>query len=245
MNHEASGVLYGVGVGPGDPDLLTLRAVECLRRADIILAAASPRNEHSLALSIARPHLRDDANVLRLDFPMTRDKATLREAWSKNAALTANELRAGKNAVFLTLGDPLIYSTFGYLLRAVRTLMPGVRVDIVPGVTSFQAAAAATQSILCEGEESLHILPGILDKNALGEHLDKNGNAVILKAYRNFPAIRACLEEHGRDDALLVSRLGLEGERIRPLRALHEAGEAGEAAETPPYLSLVLAGRKR
>lgn len=233
----APGTLFGIGVGPGSPDLMTLRAVERLGRADVILAAASPRNEHSVALSIARPYLRPGVETLRLDFPMTRDKAVLREAWDKNAALAAAQLRQGKNAAFLTLGDPLVYSTFGYLLRTLQALMPDLPVDIVPGVTSFQAAAAHTGTILCEGKEALHVLPGILDGEALKDCLDHPGRAVILKAYRNFPAIRASLEAAGRaDDAVFVSQLGLEGETVR--RGMRDV-------DKPPYLSLVIAGAPR
>lgn len=234
---DGLGVLFGIGVGPGSPDLMTLRAVDRLGRADVILAAASPRNEHSVALSIARPYLKSGVETLRLDFPMTRDKAVLQEAWDKNAALTAAQVRQGKNAAFLTLGDPLVYSTFGYLLRTVRALVPGLPVDIVPGITSFQAAAAHTGTVLCEGGEALHVLPGILDGETLKDCLDHPGRAVILKAYRNFPAIRASLQAAGRaDDAVFVSHLGLEGETVC-------RGLAG--VDKPPYLSLVIAGAPR
>ena len=108
-----TGTLYAVGVGPGAPDLLTLRAVEALRRVDVILAAASPRNDYSRALETARPHLRPDVRLQRLEFPMTHDKATLRAAWEKAAGITRDVLRGGENAAFLTIGDPLVYSTFG------------------------------------------------------------------------------------------------------------------------------------
>ena len=109
-------------MGPGAPDLLTLRAVEALRRVDVILAAASPRNDYSRALETARPHLRPDVRLQRLEFPMTHDKATLRAAWEKAAGITRDVLRGGENAAFLTIGDPLVYSTFGYLLKTLRQL---------------------------------------------------------------------------------------------------------------------------
>ena len=117
-----NGTLYGVGVGPGAPDLLTLRAVNVLRAVDVILAAASPRNDYSAALDTARPHLRPDARLLRLEFPMTRDAGVLREAWLKAAQAAREVLEGGESAAFLTIGDPLIYSTFGYLLRALREI---------------------------------------------------------------------------------------------------------------------------
>lgn len=233
MNSFSAGTLCGIGVGPGDPDLLTLKAVNCLRRADVVLAAASPRNDHSVALSIARPHMRPDVSVLRLDFPMTRDKAVLQAAWDKNAAITAEQLRLGHYAVFLTLGDPLIYSTFGYLMRNVLALLPDANIEVVPGITSFQAAAARTKTILCESHETLRILPGILDNDALRPQLAHNDSAVILKAYRRFDGIRECLNDR---EAIFVSRLGLDGEAIH-----HDLSHIS----SPPYLSLILSPPKR
>lgn len=235
MTAFSAGTLCGIGVGPGDPDLLTLKAVNALHRADVILAAASPRNEHSVALSIASPHLRPEVEVLRLDFPMTRDKAILQAAWDKNAALTVDQLRQGHYAVFLTLGDPLIYSTFGYLMRHVLSLLPEANIEIVPGITSFQAAAARTRTILCESHETLRILPGILENDDLRPQLDHNDSAVILKAYRRFDGIRQCLNDQQRD-AIFVSRLGLDGEDIQ-----HDLS----AVASPPYLSLILSPPKR
>ena len=162
-----TGTLYGLGVGPGAPDLLTLRAVNVLRTVDVILAAASPRNDYSAALDTARPHLRADARLLRLEFPMTRDAGILRAAWLKAAEAARDVLEGGENAAFLTIGDPLVYSTFGYLLRTLREVAPHLPVAVVPGITSFQAAAARTGTVLCEGGEKLRILPGINGRDDL------------------------------------------------------------------------------
>ena len=166
-SRTSRGTLFGIGVGPGDPDLLTLQAIKRLEKVDIILAAASPRNEQSIALSIARPHLREDVETLRLNFPMTRDREILKEAWDNNARLTLEMLNSGKNAAFLTLGDPFVYSTFGYLMRTLKCLDPELSIQVTPGITSFQEAAARTGTMLCEGGQSLHILPGILDEEEL------------------------------------------------------------------------------
>jgi len=227
------GTLYGIGVGPGAPDLITLRAVRILGEARVVFAAASPRNDYSTALDITRPYLRQDASILRLDFPMTRDRGIMEEAWARAADSVEAVLRRGEDAVFLTLGDPLVYSTFGYLTRTLRKRNADVPIEIVPGITSFQAAAALTGAVLCEGEESLRILPGIADGARLEKELAAPGNAVILKAYRNFPAIRDALERTGRlDSAVLVSQVGLKGEAV--------CRNLAEPLDTPPYLSLVL-----
>lgn len=233
-----SGILYAVGVGPGAPDLLTLRAVRVLGETQVILAAASPRNDGSAALETARPHLRPDARILRLDFPMTREKAPLLAAWQAAAETTLAVLAGGENAAFLTIGDPLIYSTFGYLLRSLRALKPEIAVQVIPGITSFQAAAALTETILCEGEETLRILPGIRQGEDLACELADADMAVILKAYRNFPAIARALVSTGRaDDALLASHVE------RPEVQLRRGVSEDDAR--PPYMSLILSARKR
>jgi len=184
------GTLYGLGVGPGSPDLLTIRAVKVLQSVSVILAAASPKNDDSLALSIAAPHLPPGCETVRLDFPMTRDTTLLHQAWEQNAQKVASLLKKGMNAAFLTLGDPLIYSTFGYLMRTLRKTMPGLPIEIVPGITSYQAAAAHTQTVLCEGEENLLLLSGIADGERLELLLRQCDSAAILKTYRNIEAIR-------------------------------------------------------
>lgn len=228
-----SGTLYGIGVGPGAPDLLTLRAVSTLEGVDVVFAAASTRNDYSVALDIARPHLKPDVTIERLDFPMTRDTTTLHEAWRANAEAVAQVLRSGRNAAFLTLGDPLIYSTFGYLLRTLRKLAPELPVEVIPGITSYQAAAARTRTILCESGENLLLLAGIQDASRLDAALDNADNAVILKAYRNFSSIRDMLAAHAEQrDTVFVSRLGMEGEIV--------ADSLAEAPDAPHYLSLLL-----
>jgi len=231
------GTLYGIGVGPGDPELLTLKAARVLGRADVILAASSTKNDYSLAQGIVSPHLRPGARVVRLGFPMTRDREVLDAAWEKNARLTADILESGRDAAFITLGDPLLYSTFGYLLPRLRALVPGARVRIVPGITSFQAAAAASGEILAESGENLLILSGVDDAARLGALVDTADRAVILKAYRNFPAIREMLRRAGRDgQTVFATRLGIDGEQV--VRGLDRV------PETPHYLSLCLVGKR-
>lgn len=228
-----SGHLYGIGVGPGDPELLTIKAANILGRVDVILAASSTRNDDSMALDIARPHLRPEARVIRLGFPMSRDEGTLLAAWEENARLVLSELDAGHDAAFLTLGDPLLYSTFAYLLRTLRRLAPEQPVTIVPGITSFQAAAAATETVLAESAQNLLILPGIREAGELRRSLEGADNAVILKAYTNFSAIREELRTLPTPThCVFASKMGMKEQFIT--RSLDEA------PDNPTYLSLML-----
>ena len=232
------GILYGVGVGPGAPDLLTLRAVRVLGEVDVILAAASPRNDFSAALDTARPHLRPDVRVQRLEFPMTRDKAVLHEAWRVAAQTTRDVLESGQSAAFLTIGDPLVYSTFGYLMRTLGESAPHLKVEVVPGITSFQAAAARTRTVLCENGETLRIIPGINSRQSLEESLHESDTAVILKAYRNLPAIVEALDATQRlDSCLLASHVEQPAESVRQ--------GLGGLEGTPPYMSLILSRKPK
>ncbi len=232
------GILYAIGVGPGAPDLLTLRAVQVLHGVKAILAPASPRNEFSLALEIASPHLPPDVKVKRLEFPMTRDKAILESAWRIAAEAALEILSAYENAAFLTLGDPLIYSTFGYLMRELGEISPETKFCIISGITSFQAAAAKTRQILCEGEENLHILSGIAPEKELAAQLANKDPAVILKTYRNLPAIKSALQATGRgEEAILASLVERQGEKISTGLNLSESN--------PPYMSLILSPARK
>ncbi len=228
------GKLYGLGVGPGAPDLLTLRAINILANVPVVLAATSPRNNYSTALEIAMPHVHENAQIEHLEFPMTHDKEILHAAWHKAAKHTLNILENGKDAAFITLGDPLIYSTFGYLLRTIQEYKTDIEVEVVSGITSFQAAAAHTQTILCEGHENLLILPGINGGDKLAQGLASSDNTVILKAYKNFPAIKDALQNANRmQNTLLASHIGQKGERVY--------AHLDQVEDVPPYLSLILA----
>ncbi len=228
-----SGHLYGIGVGPGDPELLTIKAAGVLGRVDLILAASSTKNDDSLALDIARPHLKPDARIIRLGFPMSRNEGTLQSAWEENARLVLKELEQGHDAAFITLGDPLLYSTFAYLLRTLRSLAPEQAVTIIPGITSFQAVAAATETVLAESAQNLLILPGIRNAAELRRSLEGADNAVILKAYTNFSAIRDELRTlPTKAHCVFASRMGMKEQFIT--RSLDEA------PDNPTYLSLML-----
>ena len=233
------GTLYGVGVGPGDPELVTLKAVKIFRHVAVVFAAASTKNNYSLAVEIASPHLKRGTPVEHLGFPMTRDKKRLGDAWEENGRKVAAALKDGKDAAFITLGDPLIYSTFGYILEAVRKAHPEIPIKIIPGITSYQAGAAATGRILVEGEESFAVTTGIGGGRRLKQVIDHADSVVMLKVYRNYKEILDTLDELGLTaDSVLVSRCGLDGEEI--------VWNLKDRDNTPPnYMSHLIIRKKR
>lgn len=236
---KQNGKLYGIGVGPGDPDLLTLKAVKVLQKVSVVFTAASSKNDYSLALEIARAHIPADARVHPLAFPMTRDIAAKKAAWAANADIVADYLQQGRDAAFLTLGDSLTFSTFGYLLRQLRERYPGLDVETVPGITSYQASAAALNMPLVEGEESLLVLSGAEGGSRLREQTFSPDNVVFMKAYRNVPSICEALDEAGMlGQAAGVVSCSLPGEElIRDVTDLLH--------REPNYWTLIIAKKSR
>ncbi len=228
-----AGIFYGIGVGPGDPELLTLKAINALGRVEVIFAAASDKNDYSLAAEIAGRYFSPSAQLEVLYFPMSKEAAELEAAWLANACQVEKTLSRDQNAAFVTLGDPLIYSTFGYLHRTLKKRNPALKVEIIPGITSFQAAAAKSGRILCEADQSLLLLPGTDLPPSAEQALSLADNAVILKAYKNMPELKRLLKADTQQrKTTFVSRLGLPGEDI-----VHNLAEV---SDTPPYLSLLL-----
>lgn len=229
------GTLYGIGVGPGDPELLTLKAVKVLKEVAHVFAASSSKNDYSLAREIVREHLPQNVPVDQLSFPMTFNEQSLEDAWVRNCEQVVEILRAGKSVAFLTLGDPLTFSTFIYLMRKVRRKLPGVVISVVPGVTSFQAAAACAGLPLAEGEEVITILSGAKGGSRLKDVLQYSDNVILMKTYKQFPEILEQIQESGyRDRCAFVSRCGLDGEIVE------KDFDRLTRLEQPNYLSLML-----
>jgi precorrin-2/cobalt-factor-2 C20-methyltransferase len=234
MNKKA-GTLYGIGVGPGDPDLITIKAAKILSRVKTVFAAASTKNHHSLAVNIARRHIPQDTAVKMLRFPMTRDKNETRTAWRANARIIIEELEKGDDAAFLTLGDSLTYSTYGYIARCVQQIAPHIVIHTVPGITSYQAAAARLNTPLVEGEESLMVVSGATGGDRLRELTAKPENIVFLKAYRNVKDIKGALEEIGMYASCVgVKNCGHPDEEI--VADMEELSR-----RTPDYWTLIIA----
>lgn len=210
------GILYGVGVGPGDPELMTRKAVRILESCDVIAAPQSDGNDKT-AMAIAAEFVQDKP-VVCFDMPMTRDKAKMAQSHDHAADEICRLLDEGKVVAFLTLGDPTIYSTYWYVHK--RVLARGYDARLVPGVPSFCAAAAAVGTALVEGSEMLHIVPA--SHQSTDEGLALPGTKVLMKAGRSILDVREKLRADGKlQQAALVERATMEGERIvRDLDAL-------------------------
>jgi len=233
------GTLYGLGVGPGDPELLTQKAVRLLGEVDLVFTAASPGNDYSLAQRIAAPHLKPGIEVRRLDFPMVGSGPDLAASWRANAEEIAAALRTGLSAAFLTLGDPSTYSTYSYVLPYLDELLPPGHVVTVPGITSYQLAAARANLPLVSGLESLTVISGVEDPENFSDLLDLSDNVAILKTYRSYENIQELLKKKNLlGQAVLYSKVGLPDEEIR-------ADLDRRPVTTPPYLSLMIVKKKR
>jgi precorrin-2/cobalt-factor-2 C20-methyltransferase len=215
MKTHQYGTLYGIGVGPGDPDLIPLKSVNILKRVAVIFAASSTKNDHSQAVNIARAHIPETSQVQLLSFPMTKDQSEKEACWQDHARTIIAELEKGHDVAFLTLGDSMTYATYGYVLKYVLALAPDAPVVTVPGITAYQAAAARVNRPLVEGEESLLILSGVEGGQRLRELSKTVDNVVFMKAYRNAGDISDALEERNMiDSSVAVANCGLEDEEV-------------------------------
>ncbi len=231
------GTLYGIGIGPGDPELITLKGARLIISCRNLFVPKARTAAESVALAIARPLVDPEARVEELHFPMTADQGELAAKWDAAAGRVAAILETGEDACFLTLGDPLLYSTYIYLVRALRSRLPDLAAVTVPGITAFGAAAARAEFPVGEGREPVTICPAAEDDlAAVRRALAAGGTVVLMKIGRRLPEVLDLLESEGLLEAsVFVSRATMEDERIetdlRRLRA--EAPEAG-------YLSIIL-----
>ncbi|WP_413204625.1 precorrin-2 C(20)-methyltransferase [Rhodospirillum sp. A1_3_36] len=224
------GTLTGIGVGPGDPELLTLKAVRLLNAVDV-LAYPANQDGDSLARAIAAPHLLAGLPEISLPMAFKPGQSPEHPAYDKGAKAIAEHLEAGRDVAFLCEGDPLFYGSFIYVLERLGNRFP---MRVVPGVASPMACAALAQRPLVAGDEPLAILPATADDATLDTALSAVRAAVVMKLGRHLPRVAAALKRAGlAEGATVVVRGGLEGERILPLpQAL---------VEGVPYFSLLLA----
>jgi precorrin-2/cobalt-factor-2 C20-methyltransferase len=230
------GRLIGVGVGPGDPGLLTLKGLHALREADHVFVPVADTGETGRAERVVQAHL-EPGRARRLLFALSDDATARAENWERAASLVSDPLRQGETCAFATIGDPNVYSTFTYLARTVKRYVPEVKVETIPGITAMQDLAARGGTVLLEGDERLALLPFTAGEDALRKALSEFETVVCYKGGSRLREVLEIAGEAGRlEDAVYGSRLGMEGEEV--IRASEVVGREG------PYLSTVIFGRR-
>jgi len=229
------GTIYAVGVGPGDPELITRKGERILRSVDVIMAPVSNPAEASVALETIREFIDESRQeIIVHQFPMTSDKARLIPAWREAAALIAGHATAGRSAAFITIGDPLFYSTFIYLLRILREEWPDIPVEIIPGISSINASAAEAGISLVESEEKMAVIPATAGIEEIAEALECFETVVILKVKPLFSEILNLLRRTNREQsAVFVERVGSARQRVI-------TDFTRISAHSPDYLSLLI-----
>ncbi len=236
--------LIGIGVGPGDPDLLTVKAVKAIQNADIIMCPASKEDRPSIALSVVSSLIDKSKNqeIVKLIFPMTKDKDVLEATWKKNAKIMAEKVLLEKNVVYLTVGDPYLYSTWIYMHKDLKENYPDMEISVIPGIVSLFTFASKVGISIAEGAEKVAIIPSCYDLSSVKEIAKYSETMVFLKDGRYFDQVITVLKEAGfPDDSIFAigQDLGTENEIIRKLTL----GEVNDGTLTTKYFSILVVKR--
>ena len=238
------GGLIAIGVGPGDPDLLTVKAVKAIQNADIIMCPASKEDRPSIAISIVSPLIEKSKNqeIIKLIFPMTKDKDVLEQTWKKNAKIMAEKVLSGKNVVYLTIGDPYLYSTWIYMHKDLEENYPDMNINVIPGIVSMFTFASKVGVSIAEGAEKVAIIPSCYDLSSVKEIAKNSETMIFLKDGRYFDQVIDVLKESGFPDNSIFAigqDLGTENEIIRKLTL----GEVNDDTLTSKYFSILVVKR--
>ena len=230
------GTFYGIGVGPGDPELITVKGARLISACGCVVVPKSRMKNESIAFAIARRYISEGTEIVEQVYPMTSDKALLEEKWGEAAAEVLDRLRKPQDVCFLTLGDPLFYSTHIYLLRCLKELEPELNTVTVPGIMAMGAASAITDFPLGEAKKPVTIVPTADGLAATRSAIEAGGNIVLMKVGKRLPSILALLEElNVIENAVFVAKAGQDEQVVvTDLRSLTTSDpKAG-------YLSIIL-----
>lgn len=198
---------YGIGVGPGDKELLTLKAVRVLSMLDVLILPVARKNSGSISLEIAKEFINNNTELRFIEFPMVQDYEKMLEAGRISAYVVEKAVAEGKNVGFITLGDPSIYSTYGYILK---NLSADVEVETIPGITSFCGAAALLNKPLVEREEILSIIPSTANSNAIEKAIEASSGMAFMKVFNHSQKVCELLGKNNlMDNSVLVKRCGM------------------------------------
>lgn len=215
------GKLVGVGVGPGNPELLTYKAVKILMNMDVICTPKASLEKRSLALETVKPFLQGlekPPEILELVFPMVKDAETLRENWKKNAEIIITKLEEGKNVAFITLGDPMFYSTFIYIYEAIVEKRPEFEVEIVPGITSLTACAAVSKVPVAKAEETVAVVPANTPLRKIISMTKNVDTLVFMKGTKRLKKLLETLARYGFNEdspVVMVKKAGVSMEEVK------------------------------
>jgi precorrin-2/cobalt-factor-2 C20-methyltransferase len=213
-----AGKFIGIGVGPGDPELLTVKAVKALKTVDVVSVPKAHADTPSMALGMVQRILDERAEqpeVLELVFPMTKHE--VKRLWAKNAVVVAEKIESGKTVAFITLGDPMFYSTFIYLFQSFKQEYPQIQLEVIPGVTALTACAAGAQIPLAEKEEVVAIIPSDLDTKLIEETAKHADTLVFMKCAHRFKDLVPILEKSSftkNSTIALVRRCTMPNEQV-------------------------------
>nr|WP_320113802.1 precorrin-2 C(20)-methyltransferase [uncultured Desulfuromonas sp.] len=240
MTQPQQGTFYGVGVGPGDPELLTLKAVSVLNQCDAIYVPTSRLSRQTYVADIAASHASADCAIVPVTFSLADHAATRQQHWHETAQEIAGRLQAGQDVALVTLGDALLYSTYIYLLRALYAVFPQAKVETVPGISAVSAVAALTCCPLGEGEQPLTIIPAANDLEKLRELITSGSGVAIMKIGRRLSQLIELLDQcEAVERSVFVARAGLPEQRVEvDLKQLRD-----EPADTG-HLSVILVAPK-
>ncbi len=236
--------LICVGCGPGDPELLTLKAVKAIKNADVLACPTSKEGKPSIALGIVSSILNESqkSEVINLVFPMVKDKQTLKKTWQNNAEILSQKIISGKNVVYLTVGDPYLYSTWIYLHREIQTKHPEIKITVIPGIVSIFTFASKVGISLAEGSEKMAVIPSCYDLSQVKEIAKNCDTMIFLKDGRYFDKVLELLKEAGFSDNSLFAvgqDLGTDHEIVKKLTL----GKVNENSFTTKYFSIMVVKR--
>lgn len=203
---------YGIGTGPGDSSLLTVKAVDTLRNIDILYTPEAKKGGDSLALSIVKKYLPEDLEIKSRHFPMSNDSIEKVQVWNNVSSEIVSDVKSGKDVGFVTLGDPMIYSTYVYVMER---LMEDIEVETIPGISSFSNIASNHNYPLVMDTDPLMVIPCTMEEEKIDEALEKYDCFVLMKVYKRINTILEKLEKHDLiDHAILVSNSSQEEEEV-------------------------------
>ncbi len=235
--------LICVGCGPGDPELLTVKAVNAIKDAEVIMCPTSKEGKPSMALSVISSLIDESQKqIVNLVFPMTKDKEKLSITWENNAKILAEMVLSGKKVIYLTIGDPYLYSTWIYLNRELETKYPQIKVKVIPGIVSMFTFASKVGISLAEGAEKMAVIPSCYDLSQVKELAKNCDTMIFLKDGRYFDQVIELLREAGFSDNSIFA-IGQDLDTDQEIVKKLTLGQVTDEVFTTKYFSIMVVKR--